>query len=116
MGRKKKDNEVTRDRNPYTVKAEACMNEYQSSGDPNWSRRATANLTRAMMTDQDLSAFFDEGFYRDLICGYGIIAANRAGLSRGQRETLERELLWTMDHYKAATVREILEKRKRGEQ
>lgn len=114
MGRKKKDDEVTRDRNPYTVKAEAYMSEYQSTGDPRWSRKATANLTRAMMSDQDLSAFFDEGFYRDLICGYGIIAANRAGLTRGQRETLERELRWTMDHYAAETVREILEK-KRGE-
>ena len=114
MGRKKADDEPGRTRNEFTLKADEYYRKAQTTGDRRSIRICAAYLTRAMMTDEDLNAFFDIGFYNDLIRSYCSIAADRAGLNRADRERMDRELKWSLEHYRAEKISEEISLRLRG--
>ena len=69
-------------------------------------RSATAYFHRGAMT-ADVANTFIMQFGSDLIRGYALIAAQRIGLSRGMKQSLDESILWAMQNYSANDAQKI---------
>lgn len=74
------------------------------------TRTGMAYFHRGAMTDEELNRFI-QLFAADQIRGYALIAAQKIGMPRGMKQSLDDSILWAIQNYSAEDAQKITQTR-----